>query len=142
MTAQIRDKIFFNGEMLSLASEPLEFWLNTNKTDKIRRSVYGSCWRGYVAIWKIVDNKLYLIGIDSNPLDFQKIKSKYKRVESENLMETVFPQQSEVFASWFNGVLKIQKGELIEYVHMGYESVYETEICIQFANGVIIEEMT
>lgn len=140
MTAQISDKILYKGEMLSLASEPLELWLQNYKGDKIQRRTHGSCWRGYVATWKIIQNKLYLTGIDYSPLDFLKIKTRHKRVESDNLIETLFPNQSEVFANWFNGSLKIQKGELIEYVHMDYESVYETEICLQLTNGEIIDE--
>ena len=43
-------------------------------------------------------------------------------------MQKLFPGQSEVFASWVNGKLKIQSGELLEYVHMGYESVFEGDI--------------
>jgi hypothetical protein len=55
-------------------------------------------------------------------------------------MQKLFPGQSEVFASWVNGKLKIQSGELLEYVHMGYESVYGTDIYLRFENGILIEE--
>ena len=142
MTAQISDKILYNGEMLSLASEPLAIWLHRNNTSEIKRSFFGSCWRGYVATWKIFDNKLFLIKIDYPLFRLRKSKSKNESIEIDNLMEKLFPNQSEVFANWFTGTLKIQKGEMLEYVHLGYESVYETDICIRFENGEMIEELT
>lgn len=55
-------------------------------------------------------------------------------------MQKLFSGQSEVFAYWVNGKVKIQSGELLEYVHAGYESIYETNIYLKFENGILIEE--
>ena len=57
-------------------------------------------------------------------------------------MEKLFPGQTEVFVYWVNGRLKINSGELIEYVHIGYESVYESDIYLWFENGVLIVDGT
>lgn len=138
MTAQISDKIIYKGEELSLASEPLAQWLYNNKVDKLFNNINSACWRGYVASWKIEDGKLYLINIDSPPIPKHKELPKYE--ENQNVMQKLFPGEAEVFASWVNGKLKIQSGELLEYVHMGYESVYETDIYLRFENGVLIDE--
>lgn len=44
-----------------------------------------------------------------------------------------------VHASWFTGDLKIPKGKMISYVHMGYMSTYEKEIILEIENGVVID---
>ena len=62
--------------------------------------------------------------------------------EPISAMQKLFPGQTEVFAVWVNGTLKIQSGELLEYIHMGYESIYETNVYLKFENGILIEEKT
>jgi len=57
-------------------------------------------------------------------------------------MQRLFPGQSNVFACWINGELKIESGEIIEYIHEGYESVYHTVIFLKFENDVLIDEKT
>jgi len=44
-----------------------------------------------------------------------------------------------VHASWFTGDLKIPKGKMISYVHMGYMSTYEKEIILEIENGVVFD---
>jgi hypothetical protein len=56
-------------------------------------------------------------------------------------MDKLFPVQTEVFAYWVNGKLKIQSGEVLKYVNTGYESVYENDIFLKFENGVIVDEI-
>ena len=138
MSAQIGDKIIYKGEEFSLASEPLAQWLYNNKVEKLFNNINCACWRGYVASWKIEDEKLYLTDIGSPPIP--KHKEITKQEENQDVMEKLFPGQTEVFANWVNGKLKIQSGKLLEYVHMGYESVYETDIYLLFENGILIEE--
>jgi hypothetical protein len=138
MTAQIGDRIFINNIEFSLACEPLSSYLYYNKIEKLFTAISTACYRGYYATWKIENNKIYLLNIES-PL----ILKKGKHDESEkpiSVMQKLFPGQTEVFAYWVNGKLKIQSGELIEYVHMGYESVYDTDIFLKFENGVLIDE--
>lgn len=44
-----------------------------------------------------------------------------------------------VHAFWFTGDLKIPKGKMISYVHMGYMSTYEKEIILEIENGVVLD---
>ena len=62
MTAQISDKILYKNIRYSLSSEPLSAYLLKNKIDKFNE-LNTACWRGYVAEWEVVDNKLYLVNI-------------------------------------------------------------------------------
>jgi hypothetical protein len=45
-----------------------------------------------------------------------------------------------VRADWFSGELRIPGGKMIQYVHMGYGSVYEREIILKVVDGRIASE--
>ena len=140
MTAQIGDRIYINNKEYTLACEPLSSYLYDNKVEKLFTSVNTACYRGYCAKWRIDNGKIYLIDIESP----SQIRSKKGNDSDEPIsaMQKLFPGQSKVFAHWVNGTLKIQFGELLKYIHMGYESIYETNIYLKFENGVMIEEKT
>jgi len=55
-------------------------------------------------------------------------------------MNKLFPRQTEVFAHWVNGKIKIQSGKVLQFVNKGYESVYEKNIFLKFENGVLVDE--
>lgn len=38
------------------------------------------------------------------------------------------------------GEIRIRQGEMLEYVHMGYESVFEKDLYLKFENGVLVDE--
>jgi hypothetical protein len=40
-------------------------------------------------------------------------------------------------ADWFSGVLNVPRGQMLEYVHMGYLSVFEEELHISIERGVV-----
>jgi hypothetical protein len=140
MTAQIGDRIFIDNIEYSLACEPLSSYLYDNKIEKLFTAISTSCYRGYYATWKIDDNKIYLLNIESTWS--LKRNNQIEIEEHVSAMEKLFPGQTEVFVYWVNGRLKINSGELIEYVHIGYESVYESDIYLWFENGVLIVDET
>ena len=75
-----------------------------------------ACWRQYFGSWEIKDKGLFLISITG-------------RLELAG--------EGPLFADWFSGALRIPKGEQLEYVHMGFESVYEEDLIIYVENGVV-----
>lgn len=138
MTAQIGDRILIHNKEYTLACEPLSSYLYDNKVEKLFNAVNTACYRGYCATWKVINDKIYLIDIESP----SQIRSKKGNDSDEPIsaMQKLFPGQSEVFAHWVSGTVKIQVGELLEYVHMGYESVYEISMYLKFENGILKEE--
>jgi len=40
-----------------------------------------------------------------------------------------------LLADWFTGVLRVPRGEMLAYVHMGFGSVYEEEVHIHVERG-------
>ena len=131
MTAQEMDIIYFLGKRHDLASEPLEdYWPVAGLERPDWPGVSSSCLRGYRAVWSIRDDNLYLIRVRGNPFKNKEIS-----------LKKLFPDsRGDVKATWFTGELRITMGELIEYVHMGYESTYEFEWIIQVENGNVIDK--
>lgn len=129
MTAQFTDILDYKDETHSICNEPLSEWL---KKQSIKfYSPTTSLWRGYIASWKFVNNKLYLVGLKAH-LDYDTIVD----------LNYLHPNQKEVFAHWFTGKIKINLGKLIEYKHSGYDSIYEKNLYIEVINGVKIQEYT
>ena len=132
MTAQSREIIYIDGKEERMAAEPLGFYLNNNPQFKFKFS-NTACWRGYYGTWALENDRLYLIELEGNivgpddswnPVDLQYI----------------FPGQEKVFANWFSDIIKIEKGDLLEYVHMGYASKYERDLFLVFEDGVKVDE--
>ena len=132
MTAQSREIIYIDGKEERMAAEPLGFYLNNNPQFKFKFS-NTACWRGYYGTWALENDRLYLIELEGNivgpddswnPVDLQYI----------------FPGQEKVFANWFSDIIKIEKGDLLEYVHMGYASKYERDLFLVFKDGVKVDE--
>jgi hypothetical protein len=129
MTAQEREKLFYKGIEFSLATEPLAQYFTkiNNKPDFV---ISGTAnWRGYVGTWEISNNKLYLTELKWNKAYREKVGIEY-----------IFPGQNKVFADWFTGEIKIPHGKMLKYIHMGYASIFEKELYLNFINGNLIEE--
>jgi len=138
-TGQAGDILIWNGDTLTVFSNPLEL---RNDIDSLRPKLFGekdasintACWRGYIAEWTIIENEIYLTNIFSCNFFDDGIKSD---------LETVFGSEynsGKVKASWINGEILIPKGEVIHYIHDGYESFYETELVLTFKKGILIEQ--
>ena len=74
------------------------------------------CWRRYIGTWEIKDGRLYL-----------------------NELVGCFHIVGEgpLFADWVTAVLRIREGKVLRSVHMGYASVFETELHIKVESGIV-----
>lgn len=129
MTAQFPNNIHIDGKEYYLATNPLSSYLES-KNITIEGYCTG-CWDGYLSEWDIIDDKLYLV--DVSPC--------FTDEEGERIltMDNLFPGQDKVFAEWYSGELLLKHGELLHYVHAGYESVYETHIRIKIEKREVAE---
>lgn len=133
MTAQAHEKLIIEGAKTSMAfcppiptDHPLIRVLTAEEFREGCRahrfdSMVGTtaCWRGYVGTWELKAGRLYL-----------------KRVTGRFLYEGDEP----IFAYWVTAVLRIPEGEQLQYVHMGFGSVYEYERHIKIENGLVVAE--
>ncbi len=128
MTSQIRDILFYKGKTYYLSTEPLNQLLDLMGDEKpVLMAPNTACWRGYIGTWHIDDNKLYLIEFKG-----------YNKDHEEVGMDYIFPDQKKVFAGWYTGEIKISQGEMIHYEHMGYKSVYEKDLFLEFDKGILV----
>jgi hypothetical protein len=140
-TAQIPDRLVYNGDTLSIFANPLELLYSG---DSLRPKFFGDkegctstvCWRGYQAEWIIIDGQLYLTGIFSCCFYEDKIKADLKTLFGKKF------NGGKVKADWVSGNILAPQGKQLHYVHMGYESLYEKELEFQFKNGELIETKT
>lgn len=132
-TAQYGDKIIIEKDTFWINSNPLEEYFNQKQSRTINGiQIEAHCtalWRGYVATWKLQNDSLFLVRIQTeycseNPIDLD-VKKEFGT--------------HQVFAQWVNQTIVQVKGELIHYVHTDYRSIYEQEIYYNIEKGRIKE---
>jgi hypothetical protein len=140
-TGQAGDIIIWNGDTLTLFSNPLEShpdWenlsvkLNTEIENQKCKSLFSTAnWRGYVAEWTIIADKIYLTNIYTCHDKPGKIN-----------LKKLFAKKGLIFADWVSAKLIVPKGECIEFGNLYYNSIFETEITLEFKDGVLLESKT
>lgn len=141
MTAQIADVISIDGAEAMLFSEPLSAWFAfAPRPDFIWEST--ASWRGYTARWEIRQGKLFLTGLNARVCTVKNAPNDCRDHARQVGVSDLFSGQGEVFANWFSGVLRVPLGAQIEYRHMGYDSIYEFDLLLEVANGVVIGTRT
>lgn len=141
-TAQQSEKIFINGKMRNMLSCPLEAdsimrdIIKKIKTAKIVTNT--SLWRGYVGYWSIKNNTLYLDSLQFEIEDLEAEDFVTKTIIPKN--ESAFSAYKDKFgikASWFSGELRVIQGQLLMYVHMGFERTFEKEKFLTVNEGTV-----
>ena len=128
MTALIGETLRYEGREISMCSEPLGDYFALGGNNLHFEFTCTALWRGYVGIWEITSDRLYMIGLSGTLKD-----------GSEATLESVFPgYPNRVFAHWYSGTLRIPEGKMLGYVHMGYGSTYERDRIIEIEKGVVI----
>ena len=85
-----------------------------------------------MATWKIENDYLYLVKV---------VEGTCSAKAKEIPISLIFPgQQGPIKATWFTGTIRIPQGEQLQYVHMGYGSIYEKELILRLENGKLIDE--
>ena len=130
MTAQMHERLYYKTKRYGMTAEPLyHYWALVGGRPKFQLR-NTALWRGYIGSWRVTKGRLYLIGIDGGFED-----------GSELTLEALFPGYPErVFAHWFSGRVRLPQGNLIEYIHAGYASVYEADLFLDFEDGVLVRE--
>jgi hypothetical protein len=133
-TAQASDFLIYNGKKFALTVNPMEPYFNKYPEKRPRRS--AASWRGYVATFEIIHNELWVIDIEKDGSEM--INGKY----NVSIIKECLNGKDRMKVDWYNGLLVLPQGKLIEYVHMGYASTYEYYKLIEIENGNYIKEFT
>ena len=139
-TAQFPDKLIYNGVIYNLTVNPMELYFNNNPDKRPRPNVISSAlWRGYIATFEIIQNELWVVDIIINVSTFDYENRRFTN-EYESVIQECLDGRDRMKLDWFNGVLVLPQGKIVEYVHMGYDSIYENYILIAIGNGSYIRD--
>jgi hypothetical protein len=130
MTTQRPDWLLHEGEDHPIKPFPLEalggHWASLDRGNGRLVTRFGllstACWRGYVARWEIVHDKLYLVGFET--LD---------QTGTPLTMQDVF-ETDRLFAFWYSGEARSAFGERVFGMH---EPTMQFEHVWQFQFGVL-----
>ncbi len=113
-TQQHPDELIYKGKKYDLDNYLLEFYFTTHPEKKPASEVHSTgLYRGYVATFEIIDQKLYLIDVKILKKD-TKVRNKFIN-KWRSVMSEVFPKQRKVLVDWFDGLLILTKGEPFAY---------------------------
>jgi hypothetical protein len=138
-TAQHPDVLYYQGDTFSIFSNPLEDYY----TEETRPEHFfpervaclsTGCWRGYIAHWTIENDILYLVRIETCCWDKKRARANLSHLFGDKCI------YGRVKADWFTGGIMAPQGERIEYIHMGYESIYERELIFTFEKGHMVQD--
>ena len=140
-TPQAPDVLVYKDRTYRLFANPLEsFYQDPNKRPlfvfQLNQRSSGN-WRGYIATWTIENDFLYLVNIDAWVCN--RDSTGCKRADLASLFGKRY-RNGKVKADWFSGDLRMPEGEMLEYVHLGYESVFEREIILTVDSGKLVKE--
>ena len=132
-TAQAPDKIWYEGKLYSMQTNPMEpyFAKNPDKKPKTGGIFSSGLWRGYIATFEMADGGLFLRDIEvmaANP-------DKQHDYIFKSVIDEVVPKGQRLKIDWFDGLLVLPHGKLVDYVHMGYGSTFENYILLEIAAG-------
>lgn len=129
MPYPIPEKLNYANLSLHMYEYPLEQYPELSEINS--DDAVGDCWRGYVGIWQIdEDKKLYLINL-VGAFSSQRYQKVTKRLRIEKVR---------LFAEWFSGEIRCPMGKVLEY--RPYRSRYEGELLLKFSKGVLTSEAT
>jgi len=131
MTAQMAEVLWIDGKKHYMFSNPLEEYFIASGERPAFRRASTACWRGYVGEWELNGGMLYLRQLEGTLIDGQTVT-----------VASLFPEDTNpILAHWFTGEVQVPLGKMKKYVHMGYGSVYEDELTLEFDCGMLTREI-
>ena len=132
MTAQIPDTISYNQTEYELFSDPLSDYFKKYGYKFNLSAPHTANWRGYTAEWIIDNDVLKLVGFKGH------LAARHSDLGSEVGLEMFGLNKGQSLdATWFSGELHLQDGAMLEYIHAGWESIYERELILTIEDGVL-----
>ena len=135
-TGQQSDLLIYKGDTVQLLATPLE----TYHPNGTRARYFGvdttwmstACWRGYVAVWRMWEDDLYLSAIRSCGYPRDTSKADLRVVFGDKVTDKGVP------AAWFTDKVLVPQGPLLYYMHDGFQSSYAKELELEFRQGRLV----
>lgn len=137
-TGQMGDKLIYKGKTLEMTSNPLEVYFKNNPSLRPKSPIImTSLWRGYVATFELADKQIKVKDIEIMVKD--SIKNPNRYIWS-SVYEQVFKNSASAKLDWYTGLLVVPTGKMLQYVHMGYSSTFESYLLLEIDKGNLITE--
>lgn len=147
-TGQSGDVIRLEGEEWVLMAKPIGYdsLLCRRMGDFLPENVSRSTgnYSGYTAFWEVRDGYLCLQWVEADVYE-EVGKKESTRVYEVKELRPIFAaycQAGEIQARWFSGELRAGKGNLVRYVHDGFDRNMETEQILTVQNGKVLKTQT
>jgi len=143
-TPQIPDFIIYNKDTLLLLAYPLQSY-QPNENFASPKNLFNiedcfstGCWRGYIATWEIINNKLYLTQIRNHCYRFIDSTRNFGSEYAD--LKALFPKKyknGKVFADWVTRKIYAPFGKQLLSGYDVFDSVYEYEYEFNIENGIV-----
>ncbi len=137
-TAQTPDYLIIGKDTLSIQSNPLQEYFAVHPIpENLSTMVSSGNWRGYIAYFKFLDGKLVVENIYKE--DYKENDKGHHDYFLTSIYKEVFGENKNFECNFYSGLLICPSGKMLQYVHMGYSSLYENYDLIEIKNGVNIK---
>lgn len=147
-TGQSGDVIRLGGEEWVLMAKPIDYdsLLCRRMGDLLPENVSRSTgnYSGYTASWEVRDGYLCLQRVEADVYDEVSKKESIRVYEVKDLQPifAAYCRVGTIQARWFSGELRAGKGDVVRYVHDGFDRNMETEQVLTVRNGKVMETQT
>ena len=134
MTAQLADSLLIDGVEHRLLGSPLDPLLASfvGRTPELVPSSTAD-WRGFTARWRLDRDRLLLEDVSGT------VRDPAGRAVPAG-PDVLLPGHAlPCLATWMNGAVRIAAGDVVRYVHRGWESRYEREWVLTVVDGVVVD---
>lgn len=132
-TEQTPDLLILKSDTIYIDQFPLEVLLKQDSIIAKRLDdndcLSTDCWRQYIGIWKIENDRLFLIGL--------KDCCDYKNIPLDNVFSESEILNGKVLANWYSKNIKAGFGKWLAFDEDKWESIYEKSIELEIVNGKI-----
>ncbi|MBR6978793.1 MAG: hypothetical protein IKH88_03070 [Prevotella sp.] len=141
-TGQEGDIIYIDGKQWTLLGQPISrdtvLWRQVRASIPQQHVVISSNWSGFTAFWSIKQDVLYLDSIQYlRPASDKKTLPECIPAETLQQVFKNYFDGKRIVAGWLKGDIRVAKGKILYYEHMGYERNYEEEQFISIDSGKV-----
>jgi len=137
-TAQVPDLMIIGKDTFLMHTNPLEIYLDSignRDFPDFKGSGSTARWRGYRAVWRVENDSMFLVSIQSCHKGEGDVDANLKKMFGDKYIN------GRVYAYWYTGLIVLPHGRLKNYVHMGYGSTYSKYLLLEIHKGEYKLEM-
>jgi hypothetical protein len=132
-TAQVANLLEIEGSSRALRSNPLGgSRLRVDPAATCGWHTSTACWAGYTSNWALDQGQLWFTGL--------RECHNSRSVNAGRALVDIPDETDRLPATWYTGTLSLPSGELIHYVHGGWESLFSQERRIQIEAGRVVSD--